>query len=157
MPHAIHYCFSQRFNVSARRAFEWCTNYSPKDMALMQEENATRQVQRLSDDVIILVDTYVNRGKSVVKQKLVCLYPKRLSWTSTHLSGPNTYSQFLYEITPQGDRESCLTFTGLQLYYNVKEDAGEKEAEVLGKELKEIDSEIWKRLAKEMEKELNKT
>jgi hypothetical protein len=154
-PYAIHYSFSQRFNVSAREAFDWCTDYSPEDMMLMQDENATRKVQRLSDDVIVLVDTHVNKGKCAVKQKLVCLYPKRLMWISTHLSGPNKYSQFLYEITPQGDRKCCLTFTGLQFDNNVKEDEGEEEAEVFGKKLKNMDSEIWKRLAKEMEKELH--
>jgi hypothetical protein len=156
VPIAVHYGFRQSFHVSARGAFEWCTDYSPADMGLLQQENATRQVQRLSNDVIILVDTYVVEGKSVVKQRLVCLYPKRLTWTATHLTGPNRYSQFLYEITPQGDQKCYLTFTGLQLYYNAKEDAGAKEIEALAKELEKTDSEIWKRLAKEMEKELIK-
>jgi len=157
MPRAIHYGFSQSFNVSARRAFEWCTDYTPEDQALMKGEKATREVQRISDDTIILVDTYVNEGKSTVKQKLVCLYPSRLRWTSTHLTGPNKHSQFLYEITPQTNRTCSLKFTGLYLDYSVKEGAEEKKAELLAKELKKMDSENWKRLAKEMGKQLKKT
>jgi hypothetical protein len=58
-------------------------------MTLVNEENATREVQRVSSDSVILVDTFVVAGKPVVKQKLVCLYPDRLMWTSTHLTGPN--------------------------------------------------------------------
>jgi hypothetical protein len=156
MPRVIHYGFSQSFNVSARRVFEWCTDYTPEDMALMQEENATREVQHISHDTIILVDTYVSKGKSTVKQKLVCLYSSRLMWTSTHLTGPNRYSQFLYEITPQTDRTCSLKFTGMYLDYSTKEGAVEKEAGRLAKELRKMDSESWKRLATEMEKELKK-
>lgn len=155
MPRAIHYGFGQSFSVSARRAFEWCTDYGPGDMALMREENATREVQRISDDTIVLIDTHVSEGKSTVKQKLVCLYPSRLMWTSTHLTGPNKYSQFLYEITPETDRTCRLTFTGLSLDYSIKR-LGEKGVGQLAKGLEKMDSEIWKLLAKEMEKELNK-
>ena len=151
---AIHYGFSQSFNVSARKAFEWCTDYGPGDMALMQEQNATREVQYVSDDVILLNDTFTVEGKTVVKQKLVCLYPERLTWTSTHLTGPNRHSQFLYEIVAQEGGWCCLNFTGLYLDHQIKE---EKEAEQLAEELRKMDSENWKLLAKEMEKELQKS
>ncbi len=147
-----YYSFNKSFRVSARRAFEWCTNYSLDDMKLMQEENATRGVQYISDTIIILTDTYVVKEKSIVKQKLVCLYPDRLTWTSTHLTGPNRYSQFLYEVTSQAEQQSCLKFTGLYIDYKVKnEDGGLTE---LSEELKKMDLENWKNLAKEMEKEL---
>jgi hypothetical protein len=135
---AIHYSFVQEFKVSARRAFEWCTDYAPSDMTLVNEENATREVQRVSSDSVILVDTFVVAGKPVVKQKLVCLYPDRLMWTSTHLTGPNKYSQFLYEIASKSDEQSCLTFTALPLDYDVKTD---EEAERLAKKLKLTNSE----------------
>jgi hypothetical protein len=156
MARAVHYGFSQSFNVSARKAFEWCTDYGPGDMALMREENATREVQHVSDDVILLNDTYAIEGKTVVKQKLVCLYPNRLTWTSTHLTGPNRHSQFLYEIVTQNDGQCCLNFTGLYLNHSNKEGAEGKEVERLAKELKKMDSENWKLLAKKMEKELKK-
>ncbi len=147
-----HYNFNQNFRVPAREAFAWCTNYSPADMKLMQEENATREIQHISDATIILTDTYVVKEKSIVKQKLVCLYPDRLMWTSTHLTGPNRYSQFLYEISSQTEQQSCLKFTGLYIDYNMKnEDGGLTK---LSEELKKMDLENWKNLAKEMEKEL---
>ena len=154
MLHTVHYGFSQSFDVSARKAYEWCTNYGPGDKALMQEENATREVHHISDDVILLNDTYTIEGKITVKQKLVCLYPDRLTWTSTHLTGPNMHSQYIYELVPQNDRQCCLNFTGLYLNHSIKEDIEDKEAGRLAKELKKMDSEIWKLLANEMEKEL---
>jgi hypothetical protein len=151
MPQAIHYEFIQKCKVPARKAFAWCTDYSPQDMILMQEENATREIKPIAHNVTILVDTFVKKRKSVVKQKLVWLYPDRLTWTSTHVTGPNKHSQFLYEITPQTDKQCCLKFTALFLDYNVKD---EEEAEKLGKELKRMDSENWKHLAKQMEKDM---
>jgi hypothetical protein len=153
MLQVIRYIFVQKFNVSAREAYEWCTNYGPSDMALMQKENATRKVQRISRDSIILVDTFVVASKPVVKQKLVCLYPDRFMWTSTHLTGPNKYSQFLYEITSETDEQSCLTFTALSLDYNLKSD---EEAERLARKLKMMDSKTWKFLAKHMEEDLKR-
>ncbi len=152
MAKAIRYSFAQRFNVPAHKAYEWCTDYAPSDLALMEEEKATREVRRISRDSIILVDTFVVEGKPVVKQKLVCFYPDLLTWTSTHLTGPNKYSQFLYEITSQTNGRSRLTFTALHLDYSIKE--GKEEAERLAKVLRNVDSDIWKHLAKEMEKEL---
>jgi hypothetical protein len=154
MPQAIRYSFVQRFKVSDRKAYEWCTDYAPSDMALMREEIATREVRRISSDSVILVDTFVVGGKPVVKQKLVCLYPDRLTWTSTHLTGPNKYSQFLYEITSKTDEQSCLTFTALSLDSNVKSD---EEAKELAKKLNRMDSETWKLLAKRMEEDFQRT
>ncbi len=147
-----HYTFSQNFRVSAREAFEWCTHYSPDDMKLMQEENATREIQHFSDAIIILTDTFVAKEKSIVKQKLVCLYSDRLMWTSTHLTGPNRYSQFLYEITPKSEQQSCFKFTGLYIDYDMKDEGGA--VAKLSDELKKMDSTNWKKLSKEMEKEL---
>ncbi len=154
MLRTVHYGFSQSFDVSARKAYEWCTNYDPGDMALMKEENATREVNHISEDVIMLYDRYTVKGKTTVKQKLVCLYPDRLTWTSTHLTGPNKHSQYIYELIPKNDRQSCLSFTGLYLNHGVEVGMGEKEAERLAKELKNMDSENWKLLANEMKKEL---
>ncbi len=154
MLRAIHYSFSQTFKVSAHRAFEWCTDYSPDDMKLMQEENATRRIQSVSDDTIVLVDTYASPNGNVVKKKLVCLYPDWLTWTSTHLTGPNKYSQFVYEITPQAEKKSCLTFSAHILDYHIRDSA---ETEEFSKELKRIDSENWKLLAKRMKEDIDET
>ncbi len=154
MVRGIRYSFSQVFGVSARRAFEWCTDYSPDDMTLMQKENATRQIQRISEDTIILIDIFASEERNIVKQKLVCLYPDRLMWTSTHLTGPNKHSQFLYEITPQTEGQSCLKFTALALDYDVKND---EEAEELARKLKKMDSETWKLLAKRMKEDIDET
>ncbi len=155
MIQAIKYSFVQNFKVPAEKAYEWCTNYAPNDMTLMQEENATREVRLISSDSVILVDTFVVAGKPVVKQKLVCLYPNRLMWTSTHLTGPNKYSQFLYEISSRNNGQSCLTFTALSLDHSVEKS---EETERLASKLKTMDSETWRRLAKHMEKDFkNKT
>ncbi len=152
MPHPIHYHFSQSFNVSALEAYKWCTDYDPNDHALMHV-NAKREIMHVSKDTIILTDTYYNKNKKIIKKKLVCLYPDRLSWTSTHLMGPIKYSQFLYEIVPEG-RDSCrLEFTGLQIEYNDEKKFSKKEIEMLTEKLKNEDSAAWKLLAAEMEKE----
>jgi hypothetical protein len=150
----IHYAFVQKFNVSAHKAYEWCTDYGPSDMALMQKENTTRKVQRISRDTIILVDTFVNAGKPVVKQKLVCLYPDQLSWTATHLTGPNKYSQFLYKITPESKKQCLFELTALYLDYGIKENT-EIKRKHLARKLRKMDSDNWKLLAKTMENDLN--
>ncbi len=150
--YSIHYEFVQNFNIAAENAFAWCTDYSPEDMRLMQENKATRKINHIADDVLILFDTFSNSsGKNVEKQKLVCLYPKRLSWTSTHLTGPNMHSQFLYEITALSERKSQLKFTALSLDYKTENDV---EAKKLAIQLRQMDSEIWRLLAHEMQKEL---
>jgi hypothetical protein len=74
----------------------------------MDEENAERHITRITVRTLILNDTFHLSGGAVEKQKLVQLYPEKLSWTSTHLTGPNMYSQFLYRITPKGEDESTL-------------------------------------------------
>ncbi len=153
-PCAIHYEFIQKFNLPALKAYAWCVDYQPQDMALMQEEHATRKVQRVADNVLILTDTFVAEGKSVEKQKLICLFPDRLTWTSTHLTGPYVHSQFLYEITSQTEGNSQLTFTALSLDYQVKT----KEAALKrSRELRKMDAATWKLLAEAMEKELSRT
>ena len=153
MPCAIHYEFTQKFNAPAQQAFAWCTDYRPTDMALMQEENATRRIQRIAHDVVILTDTFSSEGETIEKQKLVCLYPARLTWTSTHLTGPYRHSQFLYEITAQTTGKSQLKFTALSLDYKIEDPEIAKRR---SEELRKLDSEIWKLLALEMEKEFNR-
>jgi hypothetical protein len=152
MPHLIHYRFSQRFRVPAAKAYEWCTSYDPQDHALMQA-NAEREILRISENRILLTDTYYNKNEKTTKQKLVCLYPNRLLWTSTHLTGPNKYSQFLYEVVPESKKISRLEFTGTQIEYNSEESLNKKEIRTLARKLRKEDSAAWKLLAAAMEKE----
>ena len=120
----------------------------------MGEAVAKRQITRVTDATVILTDTFHNSNGHVEKQKLVQLYPDRLSWISTHLTGPNKYSQFIYEISAEGDGASRLDFTALHLEY--KENLGNKGIKSLADKLKEEDSATWKLLAKAMAKELGK-
>ena len=149
MPSAVHYHFRQRFEVSARRAYNWCTDYGPRDHALMGQENAERRISRLSDSTVVLTDTFQTKGGLVEKQKLVQLYPDQLSWTATHLTGPAKYSQFLYQITSAGDEASHLEFTGLFLDYE-HENLSKAEEKKLAEQLCREDAWGWKLLAKAM-------
>jgi hypothetical protein len=117
--------------------------------------NATREVQQISEDTLLLLDTYRSDGEVTIKQKLVCLYPKKLAWTSTHLTGPYKHSQFLYQITPETAKTCHLEFTAVFLDYS-KENAAKNEIEELTRELRKIDADNWRLLAGIMEKELNK-
>jgi hypothetical protein len=145
---AVRYYFSQRFAFPAQKAFDWCTDFDPKDHVLMGETNAERQVSYITDDTIILKDVFLTPSGSVEKEKLVQLYPNRLSWTSTHLTGPNKYSQFLYKITSEGKSFSALNFTALHIEYDEKADA-----KLLADRLCKEDGAAWKLLAKAMAEE----
>ncbi len=109
MPQPVHYNFTQCFGQPARKAYEWCIDFTPEDQALMQEKNAAREVQQLTKNTVIMTDKFNKDGETMVKQKLVCLYPDRLMWTSTHLTGPAKHSHFIYEITPETKTASRLT------------------------------------------------
>lgn len=154
MPTPIHYHFQQRFNVTARKAFEWCTTYTPEDYALMGEKDVSRKIEHITDRTIILTDT-VNIGTNhqIEKQKLVQLYPNILFWTSTHISGPAKHSQFIYQITAEADNISILDFTGLLLDHGDKKISESDIAKLAEKTCKE-DASAWELLAKAMEQEL---
>jgi hypothetical protein len=153
MPSSIWYRFNQRFPVPARKAYEWCTDYSAEDSALMGEEAVERQIVHLADTTIILTDIFHTRSGRVEKQKLVQLHPDRLCWISTHLTGPNRYSQFIYEISAEGKDASQLDFTALHLEYEKLDSECVKS---LADKLKREDSSAWKRLAKAMAKEVGR-
>jgi len=153
MPCSIRYRFSQRFSVPARKAYKWCTDYTPEDHALMGDEEAERQITCVTDTTIILTDIFQTSSGPVEKKKLVQLYPDPLCWLSTHLTGPNKYSQFIYEVSAEGNSTSRLYFTALHLEY---EKLDSENIKLLADKLKEEDSKAWKLLAKAMEKELGK-
>jgi hypothetical protein len=78
--------------------------------------------------------------------------PISCQWVSTHFTGPNKYSQFLYKISADGKDTSILDFTGLHLDYEAKTGTAEELAEKLCRD----DAGAWKLLAKAMKKELEK-
>jgi len=154
MPFTFRYCFSQRFAVSAQKAYTWCIDYQPDDHALTGNPNAKRTVTRLTEDIVILKETFPTSNGTIEKEKLVHIYPDQLKWVSTHLTGPNKYSQFLYQITPEGAEASCLDFTALNIEH--KENLSQKDLEALTDELCRGDSDMWQLLAEAMKRELNK-
>jgi len=156
MPRPIYYHFQQRFNVFARKAYEWCTNYAPGDQALMGEKDASRKIEHFTERTVILTDTFnVGTISQIEKQKLVQLYPEMLFWTSTHISGPAKHSQFIYKITSEGDDTSQLDFTGILLDYADKKVSEADAVKLAEKECKD-DAGAWVLLAKAMEQDLCK-
>jgi hypothetical protein len=154
--YSIRYHFSQIFNVPPFEAYRWCTSYDPNDLTLMHQ-NGKREITYLTESTLILTDTFYSEKETVKKNKLVQLYPDRLSWINTHLSGPNKYSQFLYEIKPENEDLSKLNYTGLKIEYKKNVKFSRKEIEALEAEQMNQDAAVWKIIAKEMEKELGKT
>ena len=154
MPKPIYYHFQQHFNVPARKAFEWCTTYTPDDHALMGEKDVSRKIEHITDRTVILTDTFnIGGDNQIEKQKLVQIYPETFFWTSTHLNGPAKHSQFIYMITADAFDNSHLDFTGLLLDYR-DEKMGEADAAKLAEKACKEDSASWVRLAKAMEQEL---
>jgi hypothetical protein len=154
MPIAVSYDFCQHFNISAHRVYKWCPDFTSRDHALMGENMIERQVTHLTDTTVILKETIHTNEGTVEKQKLVQLYPNRLCWISTHLTGPNKYSQFIYEVTAEGKSASWLNFTALHMEH--EEETHKENADLLAKKLCDYDSNVWKLLSQAMEKELNK-
>lgn len=156
MPTPVYYHFQQRFNVSASKAYEWCTNYAPGDHALMGEKDASRKIEFFTERTVILTDKFnIGTKNQIEKQKLVQLYPEMLFWTSTHISGPARHSQFIYQITAEGDNTSHLDFTGLFLDYT-HEGMSEADAVKLAKKTCKADAAAWVLLAKAMEQDVGK-
>lgn len=154
MPVSIRYTFIQRFAVSAKKAFTWCTDYDPKDPELMHEAGVTRNILPITDGSLILKEIFPTASGPVEKQKLVKLYPDKFMWTNTHLTGPNKLSQFLYMISPTGHDSSMLTFTAHHIEYVEKME--KTEAKLLASQLRTEDAAIWKLLAKAMAEEVGK-
>lgn len=150
-PVSVRYHFSQRFLIPAKKAFDWCTSFDSKDPDLMGEETSERQVIPLTETTLILKDTFHLPTGTVEKQKLVQIYPDQLTWVSTHLSGPNRHSQFLYIISSKERGASVLDF-----YANHLEYIENANARFLAKQLCKEDAALWKLLAKAMAKEFSK-
>ncbi len=149
MPYVIRYHFSQHLPLSAQVAYAWCTDFTPQDHALMGNRDAKREVEWLTEGTVVLKESFQVATGVLEKQKLVHLYPDRLTWVSTHIAGSNKDSQFIYEIKAEKEASS-LDFTALHI--NHRENLSEEENKALTNELYDFDSNVWKRLAKAMEK-----
>jgi len=146
------YRFSQHFRVSAREAYEWCTDYRPDDLTLMGE-NGTRGIQRLTQDTLILTEIVKIAGRKMRKLKLIKLNPSELEWYNVQLVGPNKHSEFLYKIHPEGRNASRLDFTGLLVVYSNRKVPRNRLRRIANIE-RGYDSKAWVRLAKAMENDL---
>src|SRR5271157_4597270 len=113
--YSVRYSFKQSLTLPAKEAFEWCTDYKPYDLTLMNE-TGKRRIRKLTHDAILLTETTRRNKKTVTKTKLVRLNKPQLSWTNVHITGPNRHSEFLYKIEPLGKSRSRLNFTGLLIY-----------------------------------------
>jgi len=153
----VTYRFTVRLPVSADRAYRWATDYRADDLTLMGFR-ARRKVRALAKDSVLLTDTFdsdpfgVVPGGRVVKDKLVHFLPQHRAWTSTHVSGPTVYSQFLYEIVPLGRKASLLRYTGMQLE-QVKRRSTDTAMAERARDLARIDSRSWRQLAQAMGKD----
>jgi hypothetical protein len=147
---SIRYKFSQHLNAPAEEAFKWCTDYEPGDIALMGEKG-TRKIEWIAKDAVILTESSSSQGKRITKKKLVRLNPAGLSWTNTHIAGPMKYSQFLYQLVPEGRSASRLEFTGLQ----VEQSDGKKNARELASKYRKEDSTAWKNLAGALDRDFS--
>ncbi len=151
---SISYMFSQRFPVPAQEAFDWATDYQPNDLALMGEEGK-RTILKVTEDAIILKEDITHAGRKISKVKLVRLNPRALSWHNIHIRGPNKYSEFLYEINPEGKGRSRLTFTGLLVLYSKDRLSSQKLKQIANRE-KQYDVKAWKLLANAMAREYHR-
>ncbi|MGA8711287.1 MAG: hypothetical protein WB786_08710 [Thermoplasmata archaeon] len=149
------YTFRQRFRVPAGWALRWCTDFTPDD-AKLSAGHASRKVLWLSARTLALDDEFLRpSGERVRKVKLVLIYPAEKYWVSTHLVGPNRFSQFRYTIRPSGANASYLLFEGRDLMWEgrpLSPAANRKRS----RRLRTEDSGFWKRLAVTMENDHSK-
>jgi len=150
--YSISYKFNQSLTVPARAAFHWSTDYRPDDIALMGEKG-NRRIKKVSKDTVILDEHVAHGHRTVRKVKLVKINPKTLSWHNIQLQGPNKYSEFIYEISPEGKQRSRLTFTGLLIVY-AKNSISHNRLKHIANMERKYDSKAWKLLASAMAKEL---
>jgi len=145
---SVIYKFSQRLPLPARQAYRWCTDYKPNDLSLMNMKGL-RQIERISSDTIILREVVDQGGKDMKKIKLIKLHPTAFSWHNVQISGPNKYSEFLYQIEPINRRTSKLNFTGVMVIYS-KLNLNQRAIRQIASSERRSDSTAWKLLAKVM-------
>jgi len=149
--YSVRYGFNQLLPLPADKAFDWCTDYQPYDFALMKEKGR-RIIRKITADTILLTETTRKNNRAMRKSKLVRLNKGDLSWTNTHVAGPNLHSQFLYKIIPEGRTRSRLYFKGLLICYSRKA-LGRRQLQTIGREERRADSRIWRNLAAALREE----
>jgi len=152
MPYrCLSYRFQTKLPVGRPQAFRWATDYRSTDLQL-GGINATRKVERLTTNLLLLTDSFgadpfsARRGARTVKKKLVHLYPAEWAWTSTHVSGPALYSQFLYKLNSRGPTACTLDFGGSQVE-RVVHMPSLSSLRRRALQLKREDSRLWARFA----------
>ncbi len=146
---SVGFEFTQRFEVPAKEAYAWATDYRPDDPSLLGWRGR-RRIDRLCEGTLVLTDTILKTGGGrVTKKRLIRLYPERLTWINTHISGPNRHSQFLYEVTPIGPNASRLRFTGREIRKSAPKSG--RQLEALAAALRKEDAALWRSLARAME------
>lgn len=143
---SVDYRFEQAIPAPPQEAFRWLTDYRPDDLGLMGEDGR-RSITVLDPTTILLIDRFRNGARPIVKTKLVRLYPDRLMWTSTHLTGPTTNSQFLYELRAGARGTSRFRFTGLQ-FERHRERPTPAALRAFAARLGAEDAAAWRRLAR---------
>lgn len=146
------YSFRQRFRVPAGWAFRWCIDYSPDDWKTTGAYSS-RAVDWRGPRTVVLDDALPGPGGDLVhKVKIVQIYPRTREWVSTHIEGPRLHSQFRYTISPDGPSASVLRFEGRELSWTGSPLSHRANAR-LSQKLRAEDSGLWKKLAKEMERD----
>jgi hypothetical protein len=154
----VSYHFSTNLAAGRPRAYRWATDYRSNDFEL-SDINATRKVEKLANDLILLTDSFkadpfsARPGSPTVKVKLVHLFPDEWKWSSTHVAGPAKYSQFLYELTPRGPGASILHFSGNQVE-SVARRPTPSSIRLRAQELRREDSQLWVRLSAALARDL---
>jgi hypothetical protein len=100
---------TSEFNVSAEATYKWCTDYGSDGHSLINNKNARRLINWLTNSTVILKNVFFTSSGIVEKEKLVQLYPDQLIWISTYLTGPNKHSQFIYQIL-KNNKETSSKF-----------------------------------------------
>ena len=149
--YSVKYAFNQPLPAPAEVAFDWCTDYQPYDLAIMKEKGK-RNIRRITDDTILLTETTRKKNRLIRKTKLVRLNRSSLSWTNTHIAGPNRHSQFLYKIVPEGRTRCRLYFQGLLVQYSRKT-LGRQQLRKIATEERRVDSMAWRNLAAALRRE----
>jgi len=150
---SLNYTFRQRFDVPAKQAFDWCTDFQSTDGKFFGNQTR-RSVRWLDKDTAILTDTSYPDGRRRRIRRLVRIDPESLSWTNTHLDGPFRHSQYWYRIVPAGARRSALEFSGFRLIRATRSLSPAKIARLANAERTE-DSTMWRnRIAPGLERDL---
>lgn len=144
---SLAYQLNHRLPVPAIAAYKWCTGSLGDGFPF---EPSRGKLQTVAEDTFVLTARTVGSEKGA-ERALIKLDSTRLSWSTTYLSGPEKYSQFLYQITPEGANASSLDSTAHRAGLPVgtgKPKTTLSEHELRREELR------WSLLTKKMEKEI---